>query len=599
MSEQAQWLAPNLDRATPAIADDFQTRQRWRFWLLAFGLFLLVIVVMARLVSVQLFTSAQQTNRFDVALKAQPRGTIVDRHGELLAADRFYYQLTASPDLIETDDDRMLVAQQLNALVGTPIDSVFTVLKSDEQKKWTSLADKISLDQGEALLNFQKDVAQRDDSAAILYVALEPIPVRYYPQDSLANYIVGLVNLNRESLNGVERYYDRFLRAEGNGSASNQVVAPLNSLPSDVLRFLPSVSGNDLVLTIDRGAQWIVEDELRQGMERYRAQKGTIIVMEPSTGAILAMASWPNYDPNHYSDAPYERFLDPAISEQYEPGSIFKIITMATALDTETVTPTMPFQDVGSVECGTRIIMNANRTAYGIVDVTKALALSLNVVTSQVAEKVGEANFYQYVRRFGFGSPTEIDLGGEIAGLLKTPGNEDWSQSDLCTNSFGQGIAVTPLQMVNAAAAIANGGKLMRPYVVQSRVVNGRVLTTEPTVVHQVIQEQYAKELTEMMVETVQTSNIAASVLGYKVAGKSGTAQIPGPDGYLEDQIVGSFIGFAPADDPKFVILVKIERPDFKLTQWADQNAVPIFGRVARRLFLHLNIPPDDVRLAN
>lgn len=597
MSEQAQWLAPNIDISPDAFGDDPKDRQRWRFWLLAFGLALLATIVIARLISVQLFTSNRTAFNSSIVRKAQPRGTIVDRNGELLAADRFYYQLTATPHQIKSDEMRLLVAQQLNALVGTPVDSVLATLTTYQDRQWISLADKVSLEQGENLRNYQQELQERDSQAALLSVDLEPMPERYYPQGALANYIVGLVNLNRESLNGVERYYDQYLRSES-GSASNQIIAPMDSLSADVLHYLPSASNSDLVLTIDRGVQWIIEDELRQGLDRYRAERGTIIVMDPTTGAIMGMASYPNYDPNKYGEVPFQRFLDPAISEQYEPGSIFKIITMAAGLDTQVITPTTTFQDVGSVECGTRIIMNATRQAHGNVDVTTALALSLNVVTSQVAEAIGERNFYQYVRRFGFGTPTEVDLGGEIAGLLKSPGNELWSQSDLCTNSFGQGVAVTPLQMINAGAAIANGGKLMRPYVTQARVRNGQVLMTEPTVVHQVMSAEHAKELTKMMVETVQLSNLAAGVLGYTVAGKSGTAQIPSPDGYLENQIIGSFIGFAPADDPKFIVLVKIERPDFKLTQWADQNAVPIFGRVARRLFLHLNIPPDDVRLA-
>lgn len=598
MSEQAQWLAPSIDTNIPASDDEAQNHQTWRFGLLALGLGGLMLLVLIRLISVQLFSQAPARYTPQTALNAQPRGLIIDRNGELFAADRFYYQITASPDHITTDDARLLVAQQLNALVGTPIDSVLSTLTTYKDAQWISLADKIPLAQGEALRNYQQDLQQRDSSAALLQVDLLPMPVRYYPQGSLANYIVGFVNLNRESMNGLERYYDRYLRSESGGSASNQSVASLDQLPSAVANYLPSVSGSDLMLTIDRGVQWIIEDELRQGAERYRAQKATIIVMEPATGAILGMASWPNYDPNHYADVPVSRFLDPAISEQYEPGSIFKIITMATGLNTGVITPTMPFQDVGAFECGTRTMRNATRTAYGMVDATTALALSLNVVTSQVATLIGERDFYQYLRRFGFGAPTEVDLGGEIAGLLKSPGNEQWSKSDLCTNSFGQGIAVTPLQMINAGAVIANGGKLMRPYVVQARVTNGKVLMTEPTVVHQVMTPEHAKELTAMMVETVQLSNLAAGVLGYTIAGKSGTAQIPSPDGYLEDQIIGSFIGFAPADDPKFIVLVKIERPDFQLTQWADQNAVPIFGRVARRLFLHLNIPPDDIRLA-
>ena len=227
----------------------------------------------------------------------------------------------------------------------------------------------------------------------ISQVKLMPAPLRYYPQKQLASQVIGFVNSDRQGLYGVERYYDLYLRAEGSGSASNQLVQTLKDLTPDMLRYLPSLNERDLVLTLDRGIQWIIEDELEKGVIRYRAIRGTIIVMEPHSGAILGMASWPDYDPNHFSKEEPSSFINPAISEQYEPGSIFKIITMAAGLNTEVITPTTTYFDSGSVECGTRIIYNADRSANGEKSVTDALALSLNVITSQVAEAVGEEDF--------------------------------------------------------------------------------------------------------------------------------------------------------------------------------------------------------------
>ena len=320
--------------------------------------------------------------------------------------------------------------------------------------------------------------------------------------------------------------------------------------------------------------------------------------MEPQTGAVLGMANWPDYDPNQRatSEADFARFDNVSISAIYEPGSVFKIVTMAAGLDIGVITPTMVMTDSGYIIVGERSIYNSDRRANGQVNVTQALARSLNVITAQVAELVGRDRFYQYVRRFGFGERTGIDLAGEVPGLLKKPGDELWSFSDLGTNSFGQGLAATPLQMANATAAIANGGRLMRPYVVQARMADSQVLYTQPEILAQAINPETAKDLTEMMIEVVNTGNSAARVQGYRIAGKSGTAQIPDKEGYLKDATIVTFVGFAPADEPKFVLLVKLDQPDPSISQWAAYTAAPVFAQVSRRLFDYLNIAPDDIR---
>jgi cell division protein FtsI/penicillin-binding protein 2 len=294
----------------------------------------------------------------------------------------------------------------------------------------------------------------------------------------------------------------------------------------------------------------------------------------------------------------YSLFQNPAISAQYEPGSIYKIITMAAAMDAGIITPTTTFNDSGSYTIGGRVIFNSNRAANGEVTVTRALALSLNVITAQIAEELGPEEFYRYVRLFGFGEATNVDLSGEINGLIKTPSDPNWSEADLGTNSFGQGLACTPLQMLNATAAIANGGRLVQPYIVQTRVAEGQAQVTEPIVTRQVIRPETSEAMATMMAEVVGTSASLAGVDGYAVAGKSGTAQIPSPEGYVQEETIVSFVGFAPADDPKFVLLVKMDRPDPEINVWAGQTAAPVFGRIAERLLDHFSVPPDDLRLA-
>ncbi len=579
------------------IESETKDRRRWRFWILAFFFVLLTTLVLMRLLVYQLFSQDALLFDNNRQLTQSPRGTIVDRDGELLAADRFYYQVIATPNEIKSAEARKTVSDALATLLGLPADKSWNILLENSDRQYAELAKQIDLTAGQQLIDYIEAAEANDPTTPLQYVTVRPIPQRFYPQGALASHIVGFVQAEHFGLYGLEEYYDTFLRAEGVGLLE-QSEQTLDSLSPDVRRFLPSVAGKDLVLTIDRSIQYIIEDELAQAIAKYRAQSGTIIVMEPHTAAILGMANWPTYNPNsRESDTvDFGRFLNPSVSALYEPGSIFKVVTMAAGLDTQMITPTTAFTDTGYIVVGQRTIYNSSRTAGGRVTVTEALERSLNVVTAQVASLVGAKNFYRYVRRFGFGERTGVDLADEISGLLKKPGDELWSESDLGTNSFGQGLAVTPLQMANAVCAIANGGTLMRPYIVQARIQDEKVLYTRPTVIQSVITPETAADLTEMMIATVDIGNKSARVPGYAIAGKSGTAQIPGPDGYLEDQTIVSFIGFAPAYDPAFVLLVKLDRPDPTISQWAGYTAAPVYAQVSRRLFEHLNIAPDNIR---
>ena len=604
-----------------ADAAELESRQLWRFMVLVILLAVAGVFIVLRLFQYQLVNWM----RFDaqsglpvpgLSLDA-PRGVIVDRDGELLAADRFRYQIIVDPSLIPQEQWATL-AYWLESAAGIPAAETWQTLILRKDTNYALLAKDLDLTLGQALKDAKAaDLVETEaaiEEAAtrgigresvlanlkrspVRYLTMRPAPSRYYPQNQIASQVVGFVNTERQGFYGLEGYYNLFLRADGVGLPKGRVTG-VESLSPQVRTLVPSTTGKDLVLTLDRTVQWIIEEELRDALSFYRAEAGTIIVMDPKTGAILGLANLPTYDPNHFDQVDdYLAFRDSAISAQYEPGSIYKIITMAAAVDTGTVKPTDIFTDTGSISVGGRVIQNSSRTAAGAVTVADALALSLNVVTAQVAEKVGAEAFYKYVNLFGFGQSTEIDLFGEMDGLVKSPGDPTWSQADLGTNSFGQGLAVTPIQMINAAAAIANGGTLMRPYIVQARVEGDRVLQTQPTVVRRVLSPESAATMTEMMVHTVETGNSRAKVQGYSVAGKSGTAEIPSPEGYLEDETIVSFVGFVPADDPQFVMLVKMDRPDPKISPWATYTAAPVFGRVAIRLLEHLNIPPDSVRL--
>lgn len=582
-------VVPSSDRDEEA---DPMPRHTGRLWFIV-GIFaVLCAFVLMRLLSYQVFSTEKVLTEIPVPRSAE-RGTIVDRDGEILAADRFFYEIVTTPNLITDEDDRLLLANTLERLAGIPAPDTIGTLIENPQSQYAQLAVGLPQDVELRINAWRNEFPE--EAAKVPSFSIRPIPERYYPQGELASHLIGFVtsNAERQAYYGVEHYYNRFLQTETNIGLTERTNRSVKELSADITRFLPSIASKDLVLTIDRAVQWIIEDELRSGIDFYRAQRGTIIVMEPKTGAILGLANWPAFDPNRYDNADTEHFRNPAVSEQYEPGSIFKVITFAAGLDTGKVLTDTQFLDTGQYFIGERVILNSNRGAAGQVSATQALARSINVVTAQVAAEVGAKDFYKYVRRFGFGKATEVDLAHEVTGLLKSPGSDEWSLSDLGTNSFGQGIAVTPIQMVSAVGAIANEGKLMRPYIVQERIYNGRVQTTQPTVIHNALQAESARKLTKMMVDVVDYGVQNAIVPNYTVAGKTGTAQIPVKGGYAEDETIVSFVGFVPSQDPQFVVLVKLDRPDTSISQWAAYTAAPIFRRVAYRIVEQLNIPPD------
>ncbi len=592
---------------TTSVAErsDRLLRQPWRVGAVAVLLALLGGVLILRLLDMQIrlwnfysepVASAQTTSALG---NDATRGIIVDRDGEPLAIDRYVYQVTATPRNIP-EDLWEGVAQLLEEYAGIPAASTRATLSENKDGYYAVLAKELDFQQGRKLQQIKRQILENkdlEDDLLVNNVFVVAKPLRFYPQYRLASQLIGFVNGERTAVLGLERYYDSFLRYDGVGLPRGKWQSR-DTLPDETLRYLPTDAGKSLVLTLDRTIQWIIEDELAQGIEVYGAQGGTIIVMDPKTGAILGMANEPSFDPNNYLQEDPNYFTNPAISAQYEPGSIFKIITMAAAVDAGVVESTSTFTDTGTIVVGQRTFRNSSRTAAGVITVADALALSDNVVTIQVALELGVKKFYQAVNRFGFGQATEIDLANESAGIVKAPGNPKWSEADLAANSFGQGIAVTPMQMVMATGAIANGGQLMRPYVVQARIQGDYVLPTEPTVVRRVLKPESAATMTEMMIHTVEAGNQAARVPGYTVAGKSGTAEIASNGGYTEKETIASFVGFAPADDPQFVVLVKLDRPDPSISPWAAKTAAPIFSRVAYRLLDHLNIPPDDIRLA-
>jgi cell division protein FtsI/penicillin-binding protein 2 len=552
------------------------------------GLIVVSLILLGRLASIQFqigltpevvsYLETLRDGGYTQTLRqAAARGQIFDRNGESMAVNTLEYQVGISPQLLDNPRD---AATQLSSVLGMPELDVFE--KLEEDAPWVLLAPRVSAEVG-------RRIAALDLGSG---VQLQPLPRRSYPQGPLAAHILGFVSGDLNGFYGVEGYYQDQLT----GVVRTRQIS---NIPFDQAEQVAweEEKGRDLVLTIDRDVQFLAETELTRAISDTGAEAGTIIVMNPRTGDILALANYPSYDPNAYfnvEDAGV--FNNLAISGNYEPGSVMKLVTIAGALDRGVITPDFTYIDNGSLDVGGVTVYNWDREAYGASDVTSVLVNSLNVGAATVATMEGPQTFYEELEQFGFGQRTGIDLQGEEAGILFAPGDPDWSEGNLATNAFGQGISVTPIQMLCAVNAIANGGLMMQPRVVRQIVDGDQVYNSQPTVLGRPISSEAAAQVTNMMVQVVANGlDNAATLPGYTIAGKTGTAEIATPFGYESNSSIVTFVGFLPADDPQISVLVRLDRPrDY----WASLVAAPVFQRLAERLVVALSIPPDDARRA-
>ena len=423
---------------------------------------------------------------------------------------------------------------------------------------------------------------------------------RYYPESGLGGHIFGFVGLEgdqRRGQYGLEGYFDELLRGK-EGSLKLETDAIGTLIPVGENRVTEAVDGSDLILTIDRTVQLMVCDKLKKWVVQHGADGGSLIIQDPSSGAIRAMCATPDFNPAKYGESNIRAFNNPTIFSPYEPGSVFKAFTMAIGLELEKVTPSTTYTDTGSVEIGSYTIRNSDGKAHGVQTMMDVLDESLNTGTIFVARKVGVEQFRKYMKAFGFGSITGIDLDTETSGDVSSL---DQKKSDIyvATGSFGQGITVTPLQLITAYSALANGGKLMKPYIVDTIVKPDRsVIRTAPKVIRQVISTRTSDLIGGMLVNVVRKGHgKRAGVHGYFVAGKTGTAQVPRKDGrgYDRNATIGSFAGYAPVERPAFVMLVRIDNP--RDVQWAESSAAPLFGELAHFLLQYYEVPPDEKKL--
>lgn len=584
------------NRKDSAPARTYVRIPRWRIQALLVFSALLFLRVAFRLGELQILRSeelaAKAAREINQEITLRPgRGMITDRHGNPLAIDVERESLWVVPAYIAPDKAPRL-ALTLAPLLGQDEQKILEAMTNTE-RYWINVARWL-----------EPAVAERIALLGEPGLRLVYEPRRIYPQGSFASQVIGAVNFNNDGIGGVESFYNTALKGI-TGTLTAEFDPFRNPIAIAPQQRQPPRDGVNLTLTIDPFIQNMIEAELKEAVERHHADGGSIVVMETATGAIRGMTSWPPFDPNRYYDYPPEVYSrNPAISDLYEPGSTFKIITVAAALQTGAATADTPIYDPGVVERLGIQFHNWNRAGNGTIDATGVLYYSSNVGALQLNEMTGAERFYQIVRDFGFGEPTGIDLGGEERGLVHDPTSPFYNDALLLTNSYGQGIAVTPLQMVRAAAAIANNGVLMKPYIVEKICDVDTCTHTQPTPVRQVVDPGVAWTIRRMLVHAAnhyapvvwvyRTGSWADQWLvpGYQVAAKTGTSSIPLPNGrYDPNFTIGSVLGFGPAEESRYTLLVKIDRPKDDI--WGVGTAIPVFYNLMDQLMRYARIPPD------
>ena len=488
------------------------------------------------------------------------------------------YTIIADPFLIK---DPQAIAQALLTVIDVPKDELIAKL-SDPHKRFVVLKKQLTQEQSQQVLALN-----------LKSISVQKVPTRDYPEGSLAAHVIGFVNGEGEGQYGIEGFFNEDLKGY-DGSLIGEKDAKRRIIGAD--KTANPRNGTDILLTLDHNLQFIDETKLREAVKKYEADAGSVVIIDIKTGAILALANEPSFDLNNYNTVTKEeqyRFTNSAVSQTWEPGSVFKTFTLASGMDLGLFDPNTVLDLGCSVKVSGFEIRNAEDKCYSHPTIVQVLAQSINLGTIWAAEKIGNDNFAKYIADFGFGSKTGLELQPEANG--KVLDIKQWRDVNRATISFGQGMTVTPVQLANAYAAIANGGKLMHPYIVAKRVEDGnKEIVTKPREIRQVIKPETVSKIT-MLLEDVVTEGHGkkAAVTGYKIAGKTGTAQVVGSNGkYEENQNIGSFAGFFPSNDPRFAMVVKLDRP--KAVEFAESSAAPTFGDIAAWLLHYAKVPPTE-----
>ena len=556
---------------------------RVRLWLVV-GLFgMSFLTILGRLYFVQVVQhvrfSELALEQYIRHLTLRPeRGQIFDRHGRVLATSISVPSLYGIPREIVASDT---VTRQLATILQQPVATLREHLTVKAPFIWIAR-------------HITPEMVKAVQALDLKGVYFQDEPHRYYPKRQLAGQVLGFVGIDEQGLGGLEYLYDRALSGR-----PRRIILERDAVGRRVRVVAGDTAepprGVDLYLTLDEWLQHLAEQEIARQVQQTQAHSGQVIIMQPQTGYILAMASYPFFNPNEFRDLAQQMWQrNRAVTDPIEPGSTFKLVVAAASIEESTVASTDRFFcEHGTMTHGRRQIRD--HEPYGFLSFPEVIAYSSNIGTIKMSERLSSLTLYDYIRRFGFAEKSFVDLPGESAGQLLPP--RAWSQFSHASLSIGQEIAVTPLQLIAAFAAVANGGVLMQPRIVQ-RIDRGyEVEDIAPEVRRRVLSRQTAEKLTAILTDVVAygTGKLAA-VSGYTVAGKTGTAQKVDPQrgGYSTHKVFASFVGYVPAEHPQLAILVTLDEP--RTSQWGGQTAAPVFQRIAQQALPYLQVPPSQAQ---
>ncbi len=505
------------------------------------------------------------------------RGKIYDINKNPLVLNQNSYLLYLEPKKInDLSKIKKFLSEKLK------IDEASLEAKIDMKKDWLAIKSRIN-----------EDLKKEIEKENLIGIGFEKQMIRYYPESSLSAHLLGFVGKDEQGDDlgyfGIEGFYDQDLKGlPGFFDTERDLLG--RPIFLGFQKKIPPENGRDLILTIDKTVQEISKKKLKEGIEKYQAKQGCVIIADPYTMAIISLVCLPDYDNDQYYLFSEEYFKNPVISEVYEPGSIFKPLIMAAAIEEKKIKPQDIYDEKGPVEIGEYKIKTWNDKYEGKITMTRILEKSSNVGMVYVGEKLGKDNIYKYLEKFGFGKITGIDLQGEISGFIKE--RSSWYPIDYATVTFGQGIAVTPIQMIRAFASLVNGGYLMKPYIVDRILSPKGEIKIKPKKQGKIFSEITSEIIKKMLVSTVENAEAKWDrPKNIKIGGKTGTAQIPIKGHYDPSLTNASFIGFAPADKPKFIIMVMLKEP--KTSPWGSETAAPIFFEIVKELIPYYGIMPD------
>ncbi len=555
---------------------------RRRVMAMFFFIILAVAVLIGRLAWLQILRSEElydaaweQWNRTIPA--RSPRGQIYDREGKMLAGSATVDTVVAVPAQIEDPGETAkLLAPLLDLEEGELLEKLTMNLSSIYLKR------KVTPEISQAVREL--------DLPGIVFTTEGQ---RFYPNGTLASQLLGFVGMD-EGLAGLEAYYEEYLKGK-----EGYLLFPSDNLnrpiPHEIKRFVPPKEGMDLYLTIDETIQYIIERELARAMIEFQPKTAMAIAADPHTGAILAVASKPDYDPLRYEKFESKYWTLPPVTSSFEPGSTFKLVTLCAAVEEGLYNEKEYYFCRGFATVGGHNIHCWTGSGHGSITYLQAVESSCNPAFINLGQRLGEEKLFGYIRAFGYGKPSGIDYPGESGGLVFEA--EQVGPAELATSAFGQGVSVTPLQQVMAVSAIANGGKLMKPYLVQKICnVDGEVVYEQkPELVRQVISKSTAEKVAWIMENvTIRGSGMNAAIEGYRIATKTGTAQKPAPrGGYIPGEYVVSIIGFVPVEDPQIVLYVAVDGAS-RGPQWGSQIGAPLFKRILTDVINYLQVPPSE-----